>query len=305
MSYKEGDECTSEDTYDGIEDALSYWVEGMPIGHLTFTTDALDIQTILRYLPQGGPATSIIGLTKTQMTGRGPKNSLLSQTITFGLNIGLNPGLLAFQIPVGVNWLMTTGTSNCGSIVDGINECFRFEATAAMDKNGDGYVSGQELWDLAQAGLKGQSTNGVKLSDIVNLEDAIANAFDECRSPADWFDYNKCAEDLLTGGYLFTNMPDRPGAAAATEIKVKAWPNPFTDRVFIRFTPPVTGKAVVEIYDMTGRKLEQINKGTVQAGRETMVEYFVPSQNRNSIIYRITVDKYSANGRLISPGINR
>jgi hypothetical protein len=52
---------------------------------------------------------------------------------------------------------------------------------------------------------------------------------------------------------------------------------------------------------MTGRRLEAINKGQVVAGRENTVEYTVPMANRNSIIYKVTVDKYSVNGRLISP----
>jgi hypothetical protein len=104
---------------------------------------------------------------------------------------------------------------------------------------------------------------------------------------------------LLLTGLIESERPT--ATATSRSLKVKAYPNPFTDRIFINFTSPVAGKAVVEIFDMSGRRLAEINKGQVNAFAENKVEYMVPTSARSAIIYKVTVGSYSITGRMIAP----
>jgi hypothetical protein len=142
------------------------------------------------------------------------------------------------------------------------------------------------------------------MSSLAGAADMVNNPFVECRVPLRWSERDECGgarNTLADANTASFGTSANSTTATGKELMVKAYPNPFKDRVFISFTSPVSGKATVEIFDMTGRRLEAINKGQVVAGRENTVEYTVPMSNRNSIIYRVTVDKFSVNGRLISP----
>jgi hypothetical protein len=84
------------------------------------------------------------------------------------------------------------------------------------------------------------------------------------------------------------------------ELKVKAYPNPFTDQVNFRFTPTKSGLAKMELFDMTGRKLSSIQIGYVQAGVERSHNYRVPALKRVSMFYRIIIGDQSGQGLLLS-----
>jgi len=77
--------------------------------------------------------------------------------------------------------------------------------------------------------------------------------------------------------------------SSSDELRVNAYPNPFKDKVSFKFTSPVSGKAVLEAYDLMGRKLAVIYQGTVDAGVERMVTYNVPAGTRVAMMYRLTV----------------
>jgi hypothetical protein len=306
---KNGDCFKSTGATMTVKDALAGWgAGGMTVSNMNFlSTSNDDIALIIAYLPNGGPSAAYTG-TKANLLTAGDKNTLLAQTITLGLNIGLNSTLMAFTLEN--RWLVTGSSDNCGETPDGMNtQCFRFNVSSAMNVNGTAGVQVEDIWILANKALKGEALPaGVTLSALAGAADAVNNAFDECRVPLRWSDNDECSGAFNTLALKNTETFGTVANAASANgqsLKVKAYPNPFRDRVFITFTSPVSGKATVDIFDMTGRRLESINRGQVVAGRENTVEYTVPSTNRNSIIYRVTVDKFSVNGRLISPGINR
>jgi hypothetical protein len=228
--------------------------------------------------------------------------------MTLGLNIGLNSSLKSFTLEN--KYLVTGSSDDCGETPDGLTtQCFKFSVSSAMNVNGTPGVQVEDIWILGNRALKGEALPaGVTLSAIAGAADMVNNAFDECRVPLRWSETDACSGAANTLANMNTETfgsSVNSSSALGKELTVKAYPNPFKDRVFFRFTSPVSGKATVEIFDMTGRRLEVINKGQVVAGRENTVEYTVPSSNRNSIIYRVSVDKFSVNGRLVSPGINR
>jgi hypothetical protein len=81
--------------------------------------------------------------------------------------------------------------------------------------------------------------------------------------------------------------------AATTEssaaITVKSFPNPFVDRITFTITSPVSGKGVLELYDLTGRRLDVVHAGEFQAGVTKNVEYKVNIAPRSPIMYKFGV----------------
>jgi hypothetical protein len=305
--YKQDGGCyASTGATETVGDALAGWKDGkMTVAGMDFyANNSGDVALIISYLPSGGQS-KVYTAGKAGLSGDISKNTLLAQTMTLGLNLGLNSALGDYELPIGTWYLSTAKSANCGGTIEAgaADQCFKFVVSMSMDDNKDGKVTVWDIWTLGNKGLTGVSTGGVSLSAIAGVADAIANAFDECRIPTNWTqNTDPCAAAKLLASLILLESPSAVNAGTgAKNLTVKAYPNPFRDRVFISFTSPVSGKATVEIFDMTGRRLEAINKGQVVAGRENTVEYTVPFANRNSIIYRVTVDKYSVNGRLISP----
>jgi hypothetical protein len=243
---------------------------------------SLSPDEIINYLPGGGPSAQYIGDVLPNS-----KNTLIAQLLTLALNMGLNADLALFRLPEsGVIYTQRTGDCGTGTAS---GSCMAY----SFNEIGKNMTIG-ELYAAASSALV-SGTNGER-SAYANVADAINRAFDECAKiciPETTVD----PSNLLT---FATNQ--RPTATATSRnLKVKAYPNPFTDRIFINFTSPVTGKAVVEIFDMSGRRLAEINKGQVNAFAENKVEYMVPTSARTAIIYKVTVGSYSITGRMIAP----
>jgi hypothetical protein len=302
--YLVGDVCTTTQAAGTITAALKGWGNGgMNLSMMNFKWNVpADVAKIAEYLPGGGPAAAYTG-TKEALSAKNPKNILLAQTMTLGLNMGLNPTLKNFTLQTGM--LYTIPSDDCGVNGSGEGECFPFDVDGLPNLNGVPGIQVQDVWMAANLALKGDpSAASWSKSKLAGAAGSVNEAFDECRVERGWdrrecyIDRNKVNPEslLLTESFTVANN------GAAKNLTVKAFPNPFKDRVTIQFTSPVSGKAIVEIFDMTGRRLEMINKGQVIAGRMNTVDYTVPATNRNSIIYKVTVDKFSVNGRLVSPG---
>ncbi len=234
---------------------------------------------IISYLPGGGPSAQYTG---SELPA---KNTLVAQLLTLALNMGLNADLALFTLPSsGVIYTQRAG--DCG------NGTASGSCTAySFNEIGKDLTVG-ELYELASAALV-SGTNGER-SAYANVADAINRAFDECAKIC-------IPETTVDPSNLLTFSSNQRTSATATtrNLKVKAYPNPFTDRIFINFTSPVAGKAVVQIFDMNGRKIAEINKGQVNAYVENRIEYMVPNSARSAIIYKVTVGTYSFTGRMI------
>ncbi|MGZ3975778.1 MAG: hypothetical protein ACXVMI_16025, partial [Flavisolibacter sp.] len=157
---------------------------------------------------------SICGLPGSLLSKQGRiNNALLAQTLTLGLNMGINPPSLT-NYPLQANkWLVTAETVQCGSpdvkpcqfsctpgLTVGtyvwtvtyspyhVSDC-RF-STALYNALTTKTVGG--LYALANAALCNVdgvvgSENGISLSEIESAVDCINNAFDGCRTVVGWF----------------------------------------------------------------------------------------------------------------------
>jgi Secretion system C-terminal sorting domain len=74
-------------------------------------------------------------------------------------------------------------------------------------------------------------------------------------------------------------------------------PNPFSQETTISFTLPETNKAVLTVFDITGREVFSVNKGFKTGYNEVILNKSV-FQNTGTYFYRLTTDKYVAVKRL-------
>lgn len=83
----------------------------------------------------------------------------------------------------------------------------------------------------------------------------------------------------------------KSGVESNAAVILKAYPNPFTDKLNIEFTLPEDSKATLEIYNMAGQKLSVIFNGNVKANEVNKVEYVPNNAAGNMIIYRLQTEK--------------
>ncbi|MBC7923443.1 MAG: T9SS type A sorting domain-containing protein, partial [Ferruginibacter sp.] len=80
---------------------------------------------------------------------------------------------------------------------------------------------------------------------------------------------------VIPGSVLSPFSPLASGRLAGAEsaaIPLWAAPNPFSGRVSVRFVTQQTGTAVVELYDLRGRRVRSLFEGAVTAGEVRQVE---------------------------------
>jgi hypothetical protein len=148
----------------------------------------------------------------------------------------------------------------------------------------------KEIFDAAGAALvSGTPEQRNKYASIVST---LNEAFKGC---------GQAVASCSGGGGIANVFDSAETISERPALQVRTYPNPFTDHVYFHFVSPVSGEAVFEIYDFTGRRLKQINKPNVIANQDILIKYMVPKVHHNQIVYRITVGKYTSRGILISP----
>ena len=281
-------------------------------------------------LPAGN--TSICNLSSVGLLKNGKiNNALLAQTIALGLNMGINSNLSTFGLQAN-KYLVTADVTECGSTT--IKDC-QFSCVAVPDGLGGftyqwsvtytpyhvGCKISQALYDalttkdvaglyaLANSALCGNALpTGVSYSDIAIAEDCINNAFDGCRSATPGWVSGDVAPDPKS----FCNLPStstpcpavtaaRPTSesfASTDNLKVTAYPNPFTSTVRFTIQSNISGQASLEVYNAVGQRVGIAYKGYLQANRGQVVDYKAPRIGSN-LIYILRVGSKQATGKLL------
>jgi len=86
----------------------------------------------------------------------------------------------------------------------------------------------------------------------------------------------------------------------SSALGVKAYPNPFKDKVQFVLTSPVSGKARLELFSLLGQKVATVWEGEVSAGKAQTVDYNAPPAHQTNLIYRLTVGDKVVNGKLLN-----
>jgi len=110
-------------------------------------------------------------------------------------------------------------------------------------------------------------------------------------------DKNKCTTDKCepATGCVFTLIVPCPanksdvadGAGQRQEFSLKAYPNPFSERLHIEFTLVKDSRVKLEIFSITGQRLASLFEGDVKGGEIQKFEYAPGSNCDCMVIYRL------------------
>jgi hypothetical protein len=237
-------------------------------------------------------------------------NNLFSQTLTLSMNARLNSNKLAgFVLQNG--WLVTQENSGCGenaTVVDcttdpGALKSWQMVKSVIDYLEAHGGATVSSLLDLANDVLGGVKTPGVdgvpSYADITNQVDIMNNAFDGCRTSNS---YSPTAVscpplDVITLSTARRNI--EISEPSVNDLKVAAYPNPYTDAVKFTIQSNVSGQAQLEVVNMLGQKIATVYNGYIQANRSQVVEYKVPAPAQQNLIYILRIGSKQVTGKLL------
>ncbi|SHN21707.1 T9SS type A sorting domain-containing protein, partial [Flavobacterium xinjiangense] len=294
-----------------IERALSSYSGGvMTIGSsgntVVITNTPADRMAIIDVLPGGGGSYVLSGvnyinsLPSSYLTKKGTlNNTLLAQTITLGLNLGINGALGDFALQGG-KIATAAPEGGCGSDIpkarscnsDGTvnNEYQRYDIPAkVVNALTDKTVQG--LFDLANTALGGGSTNGLSLSDIAGAVDAINNAFDGCR---------------IFMGYDVPLL-ECPITLAPTQTTSKmelagfdAYPVPFKDVLTIKYNFDYVSDVKIEVVNATGRTVLTKEDTNSYLNKEVALNLKMNRGQEQVYVVKVTTNRGSSVKKVMS-----
>ena len=83
-----------------------------------------------------------------------------------------------------------------------------------------------------------------------------------------------------------------------SQTTVKAYPNPFSDKVKFELTSPVAGNGNLEVYNMMGQKVKTIYQGFISTGTQTF-ELNLPARQIASLVYVLRIGDKKITGKLL------
>ncbi|MFM9824595.1 SprB repeat-containing protein, partial [Flavobacterium sp.] len=216
-----GANCTYTQGYYGNEggtscaNGVSYSTKGLiakalssyPLGTMTIgllgrsikiSNNPTDIQKIIDFLPGGGSSAVlsvgdflITALPSSYLKKGVINNTLLAQTITLGLNLGIDNTLGTFALQSGT-LAIASPQGGCGSIIPMVRSCSYDIYTPTINEykyyNIPALVgllptpTVQGLFDMANTALGGGTLPaGITFTNLASAVDLINNVFDKCR----------------------------------------------------------------------------------------------------------------------------
>jgi hypothetical protein len=275
------------------------------------TINVTEWQSVIDYLPGGGNSYAFThsgtlsisnpnfkaAYTKKKGNSYTINNTLLAQTITLGLNIGISTGLYNLEFIPGM-YLNTLESTGCGSQTE-VPCSFSSYLPNQTLVNALSTKTVGGLFELANSALGGGSLPaGVNLSMIAEAVDAINNLFDECKIFKGWSAIPmSCSSTTFSNENRNEIVTER---LSAEKLQVTASPNPYNDKVRFTIESPVSGQGSLEVYNLIGQKVETVYQGYLMAGRGHTVEYNVPQAKRTTLIYVLKVGGQQVTGKLIN-----
>jgi hypothetical protein len=96
------------------------------------------------------------------------------------------------------------------------------------------------------------------------------------------------------------------GTATVEQFTVSAYPNPYSERVTIEFESPVDTRASVDVFTLTGVRIENLYDGEVKANTVYSFELTEQPSGANMLLYRISTPEGVKTGKLYYiPAANR
>lgn len=143
-------------------------------------------------------------------------------------------------------------------------------ALAGLDSDGDGITNGQELQDPTGVWTIGKANPGISAN--------VSNPGDRNSKPTG-IEY----DDL--------KMP-------TTYSLAQNYPNPFNPTTTISFALPVSGKVILEVYDVTGKTVATLIDSEINAGQHS-VEVNATRLSSGIYFYRIRANQFTATRKFV------
>ena len=89
-----------------------------------------------------------------------------------------------------------------------------------------------------------------------------------------------------------------PENVTTSQTTVKAYPNPFSDKVKFVVTSPVSGKGNLEVCNMMGQRVKSVYHGFISAGTQTF-ELSLPTQQIANLVYVLRIGDKKISGKLL------
>jgi hypothetical protein len=309
-------------TLEFINASLTNWGGSFTVGKPGHSVLVNNAQTVIDRLPGTGPATELAAgdINLSAFTPLNPqggvRNVLLGQTITLGLNLGIeNTQLGSFVLQVG-ELATQDPLTGCGddtpeprvchyntlapfNLISVENEyTYRTFSQAVIDAI-PGANTVANLFELANRALANVdgvvgSEGGASIADISKEVGYVNEVFDNCKIFIGW-NVARCPAIDPTPG---------DGKIAATTVapalEVTAYPNPYQENFSLKVNSPVTGQASVSFYTIDGVKISEMKRDVV-AKRDVWIPFNVPAVYRTRIVYTVNVGKHNAKGVVLSP----
>ncbi len=155
------------------------------------------------------------------------------------------------------------------------------------------------LFKLANDVLGGVSVP-VNCTDVATAVDVFNNAFDGCRIQTGSIPFNE-GSSLIVNNSLHTSdiIRGQPTIETVNEVQIKAYPNPFSNKVNFRFVSPVKSKATLEIYNISGQRIALLFSGMVDGGIPRTVQYTRGGTVANTtLVYKLTIGDKVIHGKV-------
>ena len=83
-----------------------------------------------------------------------------------------------------------------------------------------------------------------------------------------------------------------------SELKVKAYPNPFNEKINFVVTSPVTGNGTLEVYNALGQKVKTVYQGMITRGSQSF-ELRLPTHKASNLLYVLRVGDQRISGKIL------
>jgi hypothetical protein len=191
------------------------------------------------------------------------------------ITVGAIPGKPEFTI---------TQPSLCGPSTGSINICqtivgYNYLVPGKTTKSGDGNA---------------YSFTGLGAGTNPTLE--VVNATGGCSSGT--FTCSDAVSVCSTSSSSRARTDAITSESTLSETTVKAYPNPFSDRVKFLVTSSEGGNGSLEVYNMMGQKVKTVYTGFIAAGTQTF-ELGLPSQRVANLVYVLRIGDKKVTGKIL------
>ena len=247
------------------------------------------------------------------------QNNLFAQTLTFFFNMMSNAGFGDLEITA--EYLVTADAIDCGAELASEYSTVYTEIPASvvdfLNDPSNGYnptVEGLFLLanDLlgADADLYTGSKNNpdwmISHADVCDALDAFNNGFDECRILIGFMEVPPgYAENISSFNPKDGDGEEENGEeigideVTVAELEVKAYPNPFKEKVHFDFTSSVDTHAKFDIVTVNGSIVNTLFDVKVTGGTTYHVTFSGTHVTPGIYFYRITTDYGTYNGKIV------